>query len=417
MSSASSPVPEESLLRHRPFCFFVLARVASTLALQMQVVAVGWQIYQMTGSAFDLGMIGLVQFIPSIFLVFIVGHIADRYNRRRIAMLCVLLEGMCALLLAVGNAGGWLTKEMVFTAVFLIGIGRAFSAPIMQTLVSAMVPASVLPRAISAYASATQVAIIVGPALGGFLYVLGPTAVYSSSFVMFVLCSFLLSRTRIERPVQGKPPVTFKSLFAGIAFIRSNPAVMGAISLDLFAVLLGGATALLPIYAHDILHTSAIGLGMLRSAPAIGALGIGLTLSRYPLKNRVGRTMFIAVACFGAATIVFAVSHWFVLSLLMLVILGMSDMISVVVRSSFVQLQTPDAMRGRVGAVNSVFVGTSNQLGEFESGVTAAWLGTVPAVIVGGIGTLLVVALWIKLFPELYKVDRLVAVDEAAKPS
>jgi MFS family permease len=416
MSATLNP-PVESLLQHRPFCFFALARVASTLALQMQVVAVGWQIYQMTGSAFNLGMIGLVQFIPSIFLVFVVGHVADRYDRRRIAMLCVLLEGMCALLLAVGNAGGWLTKEMVFVAVFLIGIGRAFSAPIMQTLVSAMVPATALPRAISAFASATQVAIIVGPALGGLLYVAGPTAVYSTSFCLFLLSSFLISRIKIERPVQGKPAVTLKSLFAGIAFIRSRPAVMGAISLDLFAVLLGGATALLPIYAHDILHTTPVGLGMLRSAPAIGALGVGLYLSRYPLKNKVGRTMFIAVGCFGLATIVFALSHWFVLSLLMLAILGMSDMISVVVRSSFVQLQTPDAMRGRVGAVNSVFIGTSNQLGEFESGVTAAWLGAVPAVVVGGIGTLLVVMIWIKLFPALYHVDKLVAVPEPAKPA
>ena len=414
MSSTLDPA-SESLLHHRPFCFFALARVASTLALQMQVVAVGWQVYQMTGSAFNLGMIGLVQFIPSIFLVFVVGHVADRYNRRRIATLCVMLEGLCALLLAMGSASGWMSKEVIFVAVFLIGIGRAFSAPIMQTLVSAMVPAKVLPRAISVFASATQVAIIVGPALGGFLYVAGPTAVYATSFTLFLMSSFLISCTRVERPVQGKPAVTLKSLFAGIAFIRSRPAVLGAISLDLFAVLLGGATALLPIYAHDILHTDSVGLGMLRSAPAIGALGIGLLLGRYPLKNRIGRTMFIAVGFFGAATIVFALSHWFILSLAMLVILGMSDMISVVVRSSFVQLQTPDAMRGRVGAVNSVFVGTSNQLGEFESGVTAAWLGAVPAVIVGGIGTLIVVVLWIRLFPELYHVDRLVAAEEPIK--
>jgi MFS family permease len=412
MSSTTRSPDSESLLQYRPFCFFLLARAASTLALQMQIVAVGWQIYQMTGSAFNLGMMGLVQFIPSIFLVFVVGHVADRYDRRRIAMLCILLEGMCALLLATGSGGGWLTKEVIFIAVFLLGIGRAFSAPIMQTLVTALVPVPVLPRGIATFASVTQVAIIVGPALGGLLYIAGPTVVYAISFSLFILSSFLISRIRIERPVQGKPAVTFKSLFAGIAFIRSRPAILGAISLDLFAVLLGGATALLPIYANDILHTGSVGLGMLRSAPAIGALGIALFLARYPLKNRIGRTMFIAVACFGVATVVFAVSHWFVLSLLMLVILGMSDMISVVVRSSFVQLQTPDAMRGRVGAVNSVFVGTSNQLGEFESGVTAAWLGTVPAVVLGGIGTLAVVVLWIKLFPGLYKLDRLVAVEE-----
>ena len=367
----------------------------------MQVVAVGWQIYQMTGSAFNLGMIGLVQFVPSLFLVFVVGTVADRYDRRVVLLLCVLLEASCSLLLGVGSAGGWLSAELIFVAVFLIGIGRAFSAPLMQVLVSATVPAPMLPRA------------IVGLALGGLLYLAGPGAVYFSSFAMFILSAVLVWMVRINRPVKAKPAVTLKSLFAGIAFIRSKPAVMGAISLDLFAVLLGGATALLPIYAHDILHTDSVGLGMLRSAPAIGALTIGLLLARYPLRNHVGRIMFAAVGCYGLATLIFAVSHWFLLSLLMLVVLGASDMISVVIRSAFVQLQTPDEMRGRVNSVNSVFIGTSNQLGEFESGVTAAWLGTVPAVVLGGLGTLFVVGLWIKLFPDLYKVDRLVAAEDA----
>ena len=371
MSSIADPA-SESLLQQRPFCFFSLARVASTLALQMQVVAVGWQIYQMTGSAFNLGMIGLVQFVPSLFLVFVVGTVADRYDRRVVLLLCVLLEASCSLLLGVGSAGGWLSAELIFVAVFLIGIGRAFSAPLMQ-----------VPRAIAAFASVTQIAIIVGLALGGLLYLAGPGAVYFSSFAMFILSAVLVWMVRINRPVKAKPAVTLKSLFAGIAFIRSKPAVMGAISLDLFAVLLGGATALLPIYAHDILHTDSVGLGMLRSAPAIGALTIGLLLARYPLRNHVGRIMFAA------------------------------DMISVVIRSAFVQLQTPDEMRGRVNSVNSVFIGTSNQLGEFESGVTAAWLGTVPAVVLGGLGTLFVVGLWIKLFPDLYKVDRLVAAEDA----
>ena len=412
MSSIADPA-SESLLQQRPFCFFSLARVASTLALQMQVVAVGWQIYQMTGSAFNLGMIGLVQFVPSLFLVFVVGTVADRYDRRVVLLLCVLLEASCSLLLGVGSAGGWLSAELIFVAVFLIGIGRAFSAPLMQVLVSATVPAPMLPRAIAAFASVTQIAIIVGPALGGLLYVAGPGAVYFSSFAMFILSAVLVWMVRINRPVKAKPAVTLKSLFAGIAFIRSKPAVMGAISLDLFAVLLGGATALLPIYAHDILHTDSVGLGMLRSAPAIGALTIGLLLARYPLRNHVGRIMFAAVGCYGLATLIFAVSHWFLLSLLMLVVLGASDMISVVIRSAFVQLQTPDEMRGRVNSVNSVFIGTSNQLGEFESGVTAAWLGTVPAVVLGGLGTLFVVGLWIKLFPDLYKVDRLVAAEDA----
>jgi MFS family permease len=414
MSSTLSVAPG-SVLRHRSFCLFWLARVASTLALQMQIVAVGWQVYQMTGNAFDLGMVGLVQFIPSIFLVFAVGHVADRYDRRRLAMVCVLLEGLCAMTLAFGSAGGWLSKEAIFVAVFMIGVARAFSMPTAQALVPALVPPALLPRAVAAFAAATQSAIIVGPALGGFLYIAGPGVVYAGSCTLFLLSCLLISRIRIERPVPAKEPVTLKSLFAGIAFIRSRPAVLGAISLDLFAVLLGGATALLPIYAHDILHADSVGLGLLRSAPAVGALTVGLLLARRPLKKRIGRTMFIGVGMYGLATLTFALSHWFAVSLLALAVLGASDMISVVVRSSFVQLQTPDAMRGRVGAVHSVFVGTSNQLGEFESGVTAAWLGTVPAVVLGGIGTITVVLLWMRLFPELLRVDKLkVADDEIA---
>jgi MFS family permease len=408
MLSTLSASPE-SVLQHRSFCLFWLARVASTIALQMQIVAVGWQVYQMTGSAFDLGLIGLVQFIPSIFLVFVVGHVADRQDRRRLAMLCAALEGLCALTLACGSAGGWLSKDVIFAVVFMIGVCRAFSMPTTQALVPALVPPALLPRAVAAFASATQFAVIIGPALGGLLYVAGPRVVYAGSCVLFFLSCLLISRVRIERPVPAKEPATLKSLFAGIAFIRSRPAVLGAISLDLFAVLLGGATALLPIYAHDILHTGSVGLGLLRSAPALGALSIALLLARRPLKERVGRTMFIAVGIFGAATVVFALSHWFALSLLALATLGAADMISVVVRSSFVQLQTPDAMRGRVGAVNSVFVGTSNQLGEFESGLTAAWLGAVPAALLGGIGTIAIVLLWIRFFPELFKVDKLAA--------
>ena len=408
MSSIADPASaSESLLQQRPFCFFALARVASTLALQMQVVAVGWQIYQITGSAFDLGMIGLVQFVPSLFLVFLVGTVADHFDRRIVLILSVLLQALCALLLGVGSAGGWLGREVIFIAVFLLGIGRAFSSPLLQVLVSATVPARILPRAVAAFASVTQIAVIIGPALGGLMYVAGADVVYFSSFAMFILSTALVWLVRIERPVAAKPAVTLRSIFAGLAFIRSRPAVMGAISLDLFAVLLGGATALLPIYAHDILHIGAFGLGMLRSAPAIGALAMGLLLARHPLEKHVGRIMFASVAGFGLATLIFAVSHWFLLSLPMLILLGASDMVSVVIRSSFVQLQTPDEMRGRVNAVNSLFIGTSGQLGEFESGLTAQWFGTVPSVVIGGIGTLVVVAVWMGLFPPLRKVDRL----------
>jgi MFS family permease len=374
----------------------------------MQIVAVGWQVYQLTHSPFDLGIVGLVQFIPSLFLVFVVGHVADRHDRRQVARFSILVEAIAAGLLAAGSLGGWLTKEAIFAIVFVIGAGRAFSKPTMSAMLPTLMQPSLLPRAVAGSASATQVAIIIGPAIGGFLYVAGPSTVYITSCVLFVLCSVLVSMIRVETPPAKRENATLKSVFAGIAYIRSKPAIFGAISLDLFAVLLGGATALLPVYAHDILHTNSVGLGLLRSAPAVGALSVAIFLARNPLRGRIGRTMFIAVGIFGLATIVFGLSQSFVVSLLALVVLGASDMISVVVRSTFVQLETPDEMRGRVSAVNSVFIGTSNQLGEFESGLTAAWFGAVPAVLIGGIGTLVVVALWIRLFPPLFHVDRLV---------
>jgi MFS family permease len=415
MSSTSpSATPDdaaEPLRHHTPFKLFWCASVASTIALQMQIVAVGWQVYQLTHSAFDLGIVGLVQFIPSLILVFVVGHVADRFDRRNVARVSSLVEAAAAATLAVGSLQGWLSREMVFAIVAVIGAGRAFSKPTMSALLPSLMSPKALPGAVAGSASATQFAIIIGPALGGFLYVAGPAVVYASSCALFIACSVLLSL--IRRPAQTAPAkptgASLSSVFAGLAFIRSKPAIFGAISLDMFAVLLGGATALLPVFANDILHTGAVGLGLLRSAPAAGALIVALLLARFPLGGRVGRTMFMAVAVFGLATIVFGLSRSFPLSLAALAVLGAADMISVVVRSSFVQLETPDAMRGRVSAVNSVFIGTSNQLGEFESGLTAAWFGAVPAVLIGGIGTLLIVLLWMRLFPSLYQVDRLAA--------
>ncbi|EJN06903.1 MFS transporter [Herbaspirillum sp. YR522] len=412
MSSSASADTGSLLRHHAPFKLFWGASVASTIALQMQIVAVGWQVYQLTHSAFDLGLVGLVQFIPSLFLVFVVGHVADRYDRRNVARVSALVEALAAACLALGSIEGWLNREIIFAVVFVIGAGRAFSKPTMSALLPSLMPPALLPRAVAGSASATQFAIIIGPAVGGFLYVAGPAVVYASSCVLFALCSLMLTLIKrppaVPRDAGRSPGASLSSVFAGLAFIRSKPAIMGAISLDMFAVLLGGATALLPVYAQDILHTDSSGLGLLRSAPAVGALAVALLLARRPLRGRVGRTMFIAVGVFGLATIVFGLSRSFALSLVALAVLGASDMISVVVRSSFVQLETPDEMRGRVSAVNSVFIGTSNQLGEFESGLTAAWFGAVPAVMIGGIGTLLIVLLWIRLFPALYRVDRLV---------
>ena len=396
-----------SPFRHRAFTHFWFARVATTMAYQMLAVAVGWQIYALTSSALDLGLIGLVQFLPSLVLVLVSGHVADRYDRRAVVGTSQTMQAIAVMVLAVFSFHEAVTELLIFALVALIGSARAFEAPTLQALLPGLVPPAVLPRAVAASASANQTAVIIGPAAGGLLYVLGPTAVYATSASLFVLASILVWRIRIERTPPKREPATLESIFAGIAFIRKQPAVLGAISLDLFAVLLGGATALLPIYARDILFTGPWGLGLLRSAPALGALSMALYFARRPPDRRVGRTMFAAVATFGVATMVFAVSTSFALSMVALVLLGASDMVSVVIRISLVQLDTPDAMRGRVSAVNSVFIGTSNQLGEFESGVTAALFGTVPAVLLGGVGTLFVVLLWMRVFPTLLRRDRL----------
>jgi MFS family permease len=403
----TSPPSHLAVLRERPFALFWSARVASAIAFQMQAVAVGWQGYALTGSALYLGLIGLAQFLPMFLLTLAVGHVADRYDRRSIARVCQSVEAAAVGALAVGSAIGWLDRHSLLAIVAVIGAARAFEAPTLQALVPGLVPGSLLPQAYALSAAATQTATIVGPTLGGFLYVAGPSVVYGSAGGLFLAAQFCMAAIRMQWVPPPREPVSLRTLFAGIAFIRSRSAILGAISLDLFAVLLGGATALLPIYARDILHTGPWGLGFLRSAPALGALSMSLALARYPLTRRVGRTMFGAVAMFGVATIIFGLSTVFPLSLGALVLLGASDVISVVIRNSLVQLETPDEMRGRVSAVHMLFIGTSNQLGEFESGVTAALFGTVPAVVIGGVGTLVVAALWMRLFPALRNIETL----------
>jgi MFS family permease len=354
-----------------------------------------------------LGLVGLAQFLPMFLLTLAVGHVADRYDRRIVARLCQIVEGLAAGVLAWGSYSGWQSKESILVIMFVVGAVHAFEGPTMQALVPGLVPSALIPRAAAWSASAMQTATILGPALGGLLYAAGPTTVYATAGILFLAASVFLALIRLERVPSKREPISLKSLFAGIAFIRSRSEILGAISLDLFAVLLGGATALLPVYARDILLTGPWGLGLLRSAPAIGALTISIFLARHPLQRRVGRIMFGSVAIFGAATIVFALSTSFLLSLGSLAILGAADVISVVIRQSLVLIETPDEMRGRVGAVNSMFIGTSNQLGEFESGVTAAWFGVVPAVLIGGVGTIVVVILWMSLFPQLVRTDTL----------
>lgn len=395
------------VLSLRDFGPFLASRVASTLAWQMLAVAVGWQVYSLSGSTFDLGLVGLAQFLPMFLLTLVVGHVADRTDRRAVARVCQVAEGAAVIGLAAGTAGGRISTEMILAVLLLLGALRAFEGPSMQALLPGLVSAEVFPRATALTTSATQTAAILGPALGGALYLAGPAVVYGVIGALELCAALLLSFAGRPRSMPARPPATLRSVFAGLGFIRSKPVILGAISLDLFAVLLGGATALLPAYAHTILRTGPWGLGVLRSAPSVGAVLVSFLLTRRPLKGGVGRTMFAAVALFGVATIFFGLSRSFYLSLAALVVLGGSDVISMVIRSALVQLKTPDEMRGRVSAVNSLFIGTSNQLGEFESGVTASWFGVVPAVVIGGIGTLLVVFLWARFFPDLAGADRL----------
>lgn len=390
------------------------SRLVATLAAQVQVVAVGWQMYELTGSALDLGLVGLVQFLPSVVLMFAVGPIVDRHDRRLMLAGCRVLQGIATLALAAAAAAGWASREALFAFVLVLGATRAFEMPTAQSLLPTLVPQAMLSRAVALASSAHQVVTIGGPALGGLLFVAGAQAPYAVAGLAYVVAGLMALRVPERRDVDApRPRVDRTYLFAGIAFIRSRPVLLGAISLDMFAVLLGGATALLPIYAKDILQTGPWGLGLLRSAPAVGALAVALWLSRRPPDRAIGPLLFAAVAVFGVATVAFGLSTSMPLSFAALVVLGAADMVSVVIRMSIVQLETPDAMRGRVGAVNAVFIGASNQIGEFESGVVAAWLGPVPAVVLGGLGTLVVVAAWIGLFPALARRDRLQPASEA----
>lgn len=395
------------LLQHRSFVSFWLARTSSSFGFQMLSIIVGWQIYSQTHSAFWLGMIGLVQFFPSVILALPAGHIADQFDRRRVVMFGQVLEWAAIALLAWLTWKGDASVGVILSLIFIISSAKTLESPAMISMLPALVPTSILPRATAANAVSGQAAQIVGPALGGFLYAAGAEVVYAVTAGLYLLSLILVLTLRYEQALPPRTPPTLSSLFAGVDFIRKRPDVLGVISLDLFAVLLGGATALLPIFAHDVLHTGPIGLGVLRSAPAVGALLMGFWLSHRALKRNVGMIMFMSVAGFGVATLVFALSSWMWLSLLALFALGGCDMVSMVIRGSLVQLDTPDEMRGRVNAVNSIFINTSNQLGEFESGMLAAWLGAVPAAAIGGIGTLVVVVLWMKWFPNLRKRQRL----------
>jgi MFS family permease len=395
-----------SLLRNRNLFLFLCARFCSAMAIMMLSVAVGWQVYGLTHSAFALGMVGLAQFLPAFLLSLPGGLAADRFDRRRVLLASFAVEILVAASLFTLSLRPSPTAGLIFVAVAFVGVGRAFMSPANGSMLPFLVPPQQFARAVAWNSTAFQTATIAGPALGGILYAVGADFVYGVATALmllgFVCVAGLRGRWKVPSTGAG-----WGGLLEGVRFVFAKKAILGAISLDLFAVLFGGATALLPIYARDILHTGAWGLGILRSSPAIGAALVAVWLAHFPIRSRAGQRMFVCVALFGLATIGFALSTSFWLSLVALVILGAVDMVSVVVRGTLVQVSTPDAMRGRVSAVNMLFIGASNELGEFESGLTAAWLGAVPATVLGGVGTLLVVLLWWRLFPTLRRADRL----------
>ncbi|MDR6774908.1 MFS transporter [Azospirillum sp. BE72] len=396
-----------SAFRHRAFALFWCARVCSMLAIQMQVVAVGWQVYAMTDNPLDLGLVGLFQFLPTLALVLVAGHVVDNNDRKSVLFGALSVEMVAVAALFLLTMAGALSPHAIFAVVALIGLAKSFEGPANQAILSATVPLEDLPNAVAWQSSGVQVAQISGPALGGLLYIAGPAAVYGVSTAMLVLSVLLIAACRPRPLTMTKRAMSLSSMLAGAAFIRSRPEILGAISLDLFAVLLGGATALLPIYARDVLFVGPWGLGLLRSAPALGALAMAMVITRWGVKRHAGRWMLIAVAGFGVATIAFGLSADPVLSFIALLAVGATDQVSMFVRQTLIQLSTPDEMRGRVGAVTSLFIGASNQLGEFESGSVAAMIGAVPAVVLGGVGAVGLAGLWAAMFPALRRVDRL----------
>jgi hypothetical protein len=407
----SFPEPP-SLVRQRPFVLFWLARPASTMGYQMLAVTIGWQVYELTNSAFDLGLVGLIQFVPAVVLTLLIGHAADRYDRRLIVRTAQGVHALAALMITVALLAGVLTRDLLFGAVFLIACARAFELPTAHSLVPALVPAPMIAPAVAAWTSANQVAVICGPALGGLIYTISPMLVSILCLVFFTASITLITFVRTKGPAANREPLTFASVLAGFEYIRTSRRLLGVITLDLFVVLLGGATALMPIYARDILNVGPTGLGLLRSAPAAGALITSIVLARKPVERHIGRKMFAVVAIYGVTTIVFALSTWFPLTLLALAMLGASDAVSVVIRFSLVQIETPHDKRGRVSAINYLFVGSSNTLGEFRAGVNAASFGAVASALIGGFGSLLIAGLWMLLFPDLRRIDRFQPADK-----
>lgn len=397
---------------HPGFVLFQIARFFIVSAVEMQAVAVGWQVYEITKRPLDLGYVGLAQFLPGILLFPISGHASDRFERSRVLSACYAGYGVCfALLLALAERRV-ASITSIYVVLVLIGIVRSFNSTASRSILPQLVPQKHFPNAVAWNASIFQAATILGPSFGGIVYAAfnGPSAVYFIAMLTAIGATIASFRIKPEVKARPREPMTLKTVFAGLHYIWNKKLILGAISLDLFAVLLGGAVALLPVYAREILHTGPWGLGLLRTAPGVGAAAMAVALAHRPLRGKSGPTLLWAVAGFGVFTIVFGLSHNLTLSLIALFLLGASDMISVIIRATLTQLATPDEMRGRVTAVDMIFIGTSNEFGQFESGVTAQWLGTVPAVVLGGVGTLVVIALWAWWFPELRHAGELQAI-------
>ncbi len=407
MKRFSSESSSLAAFRYPNFRFYMMARFLTTISSEMQSVAVAWQVYGMTHRPLDLGLVGLAQFLPGICLFLIAGHTADRIPRRRIVRLCFAAFSLCSALLLAATLGGVASPYPIYLVLLLNGTVRAFSAPATQAFVPLLVEARHFPNAVAWASSVFQTATIAGPMIGGLLYGFtgSPVIVYSLAAVAYFAAFVLISIVKISGVVQSA--ASKRLVLEGLRYIWENKVILGAISLDLFAVLLGGAVALLPVYAREILKVGPSGLGILRSAPGIGAVLTSLAVARWPLRRKTGVSMLWCVFGFGVATVIFGISRNVWLSLTMLFLTGATDTISVIVRSTMIQLRTPDQMRGRVSAVNMLFVGASNEFGAFESGITAHWFGTVPAVVLGGLGTIIVVGLWAWLFPSLRQMDRL----------
>src|ERR1700726_3804071 len=398
------------------FVFYEFARFFVVSSLEMQSVAVGWQVYDITHRAFDLGLVGLCQFLPGITLFLVSGHVADRFNRRTLLMLCYVGFATCSGLLLYVTHRGSPSVHTIYAILVLLGVVRSFSGPVSRALLPQLVLEQHFPNAVAWHSTVFQAATILGPSIGGIVYAAfrGPSAVYAAAVASTGIALICTTLIRLNVIARVREPINLSTILAGLRYIKQQKVILGSISLDLFAVLLGGAVALLPVYAREILHTGPWGLGLLRTAPGVGAAAMAVFLAYRPLRGRVGATMLWCVSGFGICTILFGISTSLVLSLASLIFLGAADMVSVIIRATLVQLRTPDEMRGRVMAVDMVFIGTSNELGQFESGLTAQWFGTVPAVLLGGIGTLVVIALWAWIFPDLRRAGTLSAIKSVA---